>query len=84
MDIKEEFKVKFGLNHSPTNEELNKWLIETENNLTKGLSIQLAGERAAENLFKDYQYNIVWLNESLSDTIAALLAELRKKVKKSE
>lgn len=77
-DLENTLKIKFGLENSPDINKINEWLDKSSYYINLGIEEEIAGEKAAKDVFEDYY---TWVYKSQSDTITALLAQAREKVK---
>lgn len=70
--------IRFGLLSQPSPNAINQWIKITEQLIAQGYSEQQAADKAAFQVFPDFNSR-VYLSQA--DTIEALLAALRKKTK---
>jgi len=75
-DIAHSLKIKYGLLNPPPEDKIKLWVEKTESFISGGISADEAGERAAQEVFLDYQ-KIIY--EAQADTILALLAQAKNK-----
>lgn len=78
MNISNRLQVKYGLNHAPSDIEINSWNVRYLLHKLKGADSESAGHQAARDTFADYG-TIKYA--SAADTIEALLAEIEEKEK---
>lgn len=76
MSINHSLFIKYGLNHNPTEQEIEQWASLVEVLIRSGIGKEAAGERAAEQVFPDFN-TMVYASEA--DTIEALLAAARNR-----
>jgi hypothetical protein len=68
--------LKYGLSHSPTDQEVERWRLATERLIARGVQPSEAGRRAAEEVFPDCG---TMFYKSEADTIQMLLAKAKQK-----
>jgi hypothetical protein len=76
MNIPQKLQVKYGLDHLPSEFEVNSWHISYLLSKIQGADNELAGHQAASRTFDDYQ-KVKYA--SVADTIDALLSEIKDK-----
>jgi hypothetical protein len=75
-DISQGLKDKYGLRERPSQEQINRWIAETERRIRDGFGREDSGENAARLIFPDFK---ALAQRSDADTIAELLETARKK-----
>ena len=75
-DISQGLKDKYGLRQRPSQEQINRWISETERRIREGFGREDSGENAAKLIFPDFKAQT---QKSDADTIAELLEAARKK-----
>lgn len=63
-------RIRFGLQHEPTDAEVKQWADLVKLLIGQGYSVDIAGGSAAKAIFRDYN-TVVYASEA--DTIEALL-----------
>lgn len=69
-DILHSLRIKYGLDHQPTPEQVGSWVALTEHYILSGETSEQAGIRAAKVVFPSFGTNVL---RSQADTIEALL-----------
>lgn len=76
MSISHSLFIKYGLQNSPTEQQVDQWASLVETLILSGVSKDAAGEQAAKLVFPDYN-TMVYASEA--DSIEALLAAARNR-----
>jgi hypothetical protein len=76
MSVSNSLRMKYGLEHSPSEVEISKWVEETERLMNLGHSPEESGEKAAKAVFPDFGTMIY---KAQADTIIALLDAAKKR-----
>lgn len=76
MTISRSLFIKYGLRNSPTDQQIEQWVLFTEALIRAGVDKETAGAQAAQQIFPDFN-TAVYASEA--DTIEALLAAARNR-----
>jgi len=74
--ISHKLMIKYGLGHTPTEDQANTWLTRTRSNINRGIGEEEAGDQAARAIFSDYKTHHY---ATQADTIEMLLREAEGK-----
>jgi hypothetical protein len=75
-DISQSLLIKYGLANRPSQGQTQEWALLARQYAREGANSEVAGERAAQALFRDYRTRHY---ASQADTIEMLLREIDKK-----
>lgn len=75
-DISHSLKIKYGLRAAPRDEKVQEWYRETDRLIRSGMAKDVAGQRAAAQVFPDYNTHVY---ASEADTIEYMLRRLIEK-----
>jgi len=74
--IAHSLKIKYGLLNSPSEEKIKLWAEKSEAYISKGVTAEEAGNKAAKEVFSDYKKMFY---AAQADTILVLLNQAKNK-----